>query len=276
VTEPLQGALRGVRINVDGTDQDDWDDHWDKFGEAAKGNPANDYRHALILKLLGELRSGSTLLDIGSGQGQFALDFQRNHPHVAVWGVEYSGEGVRRGQAAAEREGVPARFLQRDLLKPVTLDQGQPAATHAVCSEVLEHVEDPTTLMRNAISLLAPGAKVVVTVPGGPRSAFDKHIGHFRHFDAASLRRVLEDAGLEVDRVLRSGFPFFNVYKLAVIAKGQKLVEEIETRPPGATPSKAEATVTAFFRRAFPLNRDDFLLGWQMAAVAHVPAVLPC
>ena len=42
--------------------------------------------------------------------------------------------------------------------------------------------------MRNAAALLAPGAKVVVTVPGGPRSAFDKHIGHCRHFTAAAAR----------------------------------------------------------------------------------------
>jgi len=41
-----------ARLNPDGTDQDDWDDHWDKYGEAAKGNPANDYRHAMVLKLL--------------------------------------------------------------------------------------------------------------------------------------------------------------------------------------------------------------------------------
>ncbi|MDX6204499.1 MAG: hypothetical protein QOF39_556 [Frankiales bacterium] len=276
MTKPLQGALHGVRINEDGTDQDDWDDHWDKFGEAARGNPANDYRHALILRLLGEPQAGSTLLDIGSGQGQFALDFQRSHPQVSVWGVEYSGEGVRRSRVAAGREGLPARFVQRDLLQPVALDDDQPPATHAICSEVLEHVEDPTTLMRNAVSLLAPGAMVVVTVPGGPRSAFDKHIGHFTHYDATRLRRVLEDAGLEVDRILRAGFPFFNLYKLAVIARGQKLVEEIEARPSGETPSRTEAALTAFFRKAFPLNRDNFVLGWQMAAVAHVPAVVPC
>jgi SAM-dependent methyltransferase len=266
------GALSGVRINLDGTDQDDWDDHWDKYGEAAKGNPANDYRHAMILKLLGTVRPGSTLLDIGSGQGQFAIDYRTAHPDVAVWGVEYSGEGVRRGQAQAQRDGVQVRFVQRDLLTPVTPDPDQPLATHAVCSEVLEHVEDPTTLMRNALALLAPGAKVVVTVPGGPRSAFDKHIGHFTHFTARQLRTVLEDAGLEVDRVMRTGFPFFNLYKLAVVARGQKLVDEIEARSGESTPSRAEALVTTFFRTTFRLNRDDFPLGWQMAAVAHVPA----
>jgi len=262
-----------ARLNPDGTDQDDWDDHWDKYGEAAKGNPANDYRHAMVLKLLGELPKGAVVLDIGSGQGQFAIDLQAANPQAAVFGVEYSAEGVRRAEQVAARDGVPAHFYERNLLEPVTRDPEQPPATHAVCSEVLEHVDDPVTLMRNATALLAPGAKVVVTVPGGPRSAFDKHIGHFRHFTAPALHQVLTEAGLDVDRVLRTGFPFFNLYKLAVVARGQKLVDDMEHREPGAEASGLEKAVTGFFKRTFPLNRDDARLGWQLAAVAHVPLV---
>lgn len=261
------------RLNPDGTDQDDWDEHWDRYGEAAKGNPANDYRHAMILKLLGPLPKGSVLLDIGSGQGQFAVDFQVENPDVTVLGVEYSGEGVRRAQLAAQRAGTGARFYERDLLEPVTLAADQPPATHAVCSEVLEHVEDPTRLLSHATALLAPGAKVIVTVPGGPRSAFDRHIGHFRHFTRSSLHQVLTDAGLDVDRVLRTGFPFFNLYKLAVIARGEKLVEDMARRGPAAESSRLEQAVTTVFRRTFPHNRDDSRFGWQLAAVAHVPLV---
>lgn len=261
------------RLNPDGTDQDDWDDHWDRFGEVSNRNPANAYRHAMVLKLLGDLPEGAVLLDIGSGQGQFVVDYQRDNPQVRVFGVEYSAVGVQRAQAAAARLGVPARFIQRDLLEPVEPESDQPLATHAVCSEVLEHVEDPVRLMRNSLALLAPGAKVVVTVPGGPRSAFDRHIGHFRHFTAGALHEVLTSAGLDVDRVLRTGFPFFNLYKLAVIARGEKLVDEVATRGVETEPSRLETAATAFFDRAFRLNRDDARLGWQIAAVAHVPLV---
>lgn len=251
---------------------DDWDHHWDAYGEAADGNPANMYRRELILRLLGRTDPGAVLIDIGSGQGEFAVAFAQLHPQVQVWGVEHSALGVRRSQQGAAAAGVQATFLQRDLLQSVELADGQPAATHALCSEVLEHVDDPVALMRNSINLLAPGAKVVVTVPGGPRSAFDRHIGHYRHFDARSLRAVLTDAGLEVDRVLRAGFPGFNLYKFAVLARGDKLINDVESRAPGGAPSSAEAMATGFFKRVFRINRDDFPLGWQMAAVAHVPA----
>jgi 2-polyprenyl-3-methyl-5-hydroxy-6-metoxy-1,4-benzoquinol methylase len=249
----------------------DWDHHWDAYGEAAEGNPANVYRHRLILGLLGPLRRGETLLDIGSGQGEFAIAFKRLHPETDVWGVEFSALGVQRSQKSAATQGVDAKFVRRDLLAPVQLEEGQPAATYAVCSEVLEHVEDPTTLMRNAVSLLAPGAKLVVTVPGGPRSAFDRHIGHWRHFDAITLRQVLTDAGLHVDRIQRAGFPGFNLYKLAVIARGKGLIRELDSRQPGARPSRSEVMATTLFQGLFRLNRDDSPLGWQLAAVAHTP-----
>lgn len=204
-------------------DPNDWDRHWDAYGEAVMANPANDYRQALILRLLGRPPAGSTVLDIGSGQGQLTLALQQMFPDLSVWGVDNSAEGVARGRDFAAKRSIPAQFRQANLLEPTTLADGQPPATYAVCTEVLEHVEDPVTLIRNARALLAPGCHLVVTVPGGPRSAFDHYWGHFQHFNARKLSQVLTDAGYDVKRVFRAGFPFFNLYKLAVIAGGRNL-----------------------------------------------------
>jgi SAM-dependent methyltransferase len=262
-------AIRGPGSQA--PDPDDWDHHWDAYGEAAEGNPANLYRRRLVMSLLGRPPAGATVLDIGSGQGEFAIHLQGTYPDIAVWGVEYSAAGVERGRAAAAAGGVEVSFIQRDLLRPVTLDPGQPAASYAVCSEVLEHVGDPVRLLRNSKSLLAPGCRLVVTVPGGPRSAFDRHIGHHRHFKAADLRGVLTEAGYAVERVLRAGFPFFNVYKLAVIARGRRLIADVEDRAPHAPGSRAELAAMRFFDMGFKHSRDDFPFGWQMAAVARLP-----
>lgn len=158
-------------------------------------------------------------------------------------------------------------------MNPVDRAAGQALASYAVCMEVLEHVDDPSTLLRNATSMLLPGAKVIVTVPGGPRSAFDKHIGHRTHFTAQSPNDVLAAAGLGVDRVLRAGFPGFNLYKMAVVMRGKKLIGAAESRQHGASASKVEALANRVFSGVFRLNRDDARFGWQMAAVAHVPAV---
>lgn len=262
-TEPVTGAAE--------TDPNDWDHHWEVYGEAAEGNPANIYRRNLILKLLGNPPAGAVVLDIGSGQGEFARHLHRTMPELTIWGVEYSAAGVARASAMATAEGSAVSFRQADLLQPVELAEGQPAASYAVCSEVLEHVDDPVTLMRNARSLLAPGCRVVITVPGGPRSAFDRHIGHYQHFTAAKIRGVLSEAGYEVDRVLRAGFPFFNIYKLAVVARGKRLIADVENKTAESPETAAEKFMKSFFGFGFRNSFDNAPLGWQIAAVAHVP-----
>jgi SAM-dependent methyltransferase len=247
---------------------DDWDRHWTALDNAARRNPAQKYRRRLILdslQIAGD-GHGARVLDIGSGQGNLAVDLLARHPAADCVGVELSRSGV---SIASQR--VPrARFLERDLLQdsaPPNDLQGW--ATHAICSEVLEHLDEPERLMTNALAWMAPGCRVVVTVPGGPMSSFDGHIGHRRHYDPASLRRLLERAGLHVESVTSAGFPFFNLYRLAVIARGDRLLDDV-SRPDGADPGWAARAAMRVFDAAFSLNRSRGPFGWQMLARARV------
>jgi hypothetical protein len=160
-----------------------------------------------------------------------------------------------------------ARFVQRDLLRDEGSD-GVPRAwaTQAVCSEVLEHVLEPVRLLANARAYLAPGCRLVVTVPGGPMSAFDRHIGHRRHFTPQVLRSILDEAGFETIRVDRAGFPFFNAYRLTVLIRGQRLVEDVHGA--GSAPARA---VMKIFAALFRLNLRHSRWGWQVVATARFP-----
>ena len=72
---------------------------------------------------------------------------------------------------AAATLGLSADFAQRDLTLPAELaDEERGRATLAICSEVLEHVDVPDVLLRHAAEYLAPGSRLVITVPSGPRS----------------------------------------------------------------------------------------------------------
>jgi SAM-dependent methyltransferase len=209
---------------------------------------------------------GARVLDIGSGQGDLAVDLLERHPEADCVGVELSTSGV---SIAAQR--VPqARFFERDLLQAAAPPENlQGWATHAVCSEVLEHLDEPQRLMTNALAWMAPGCRVVVTVPGGPMSSFDRHIGHRRHYDPASLRRLLERAGLHVESVTGAGFPFFNLYRLAVIARGDRLLHDV-SRPDGGDPRWSARAAMRIFDGAFSLNRSRGPFGWQMLALARL------
>lgn len=243
---------------------DDWEQHWGDFAESAEDNPAQRYRTRLIFSRLKLALAPARLVDIGSGQGDFLAQVRRRAPQTEVLGLELSETGCR----IARRKVPEATFLQRNLVAP---DEGPPVrfrswATHAVCSEVLEHVDRPDLLLESATEYLAPGCRVLVTVPGGPMSAFDRHIGHRRHYTREALRELLEESGLRVRRVDAAGFPFHTLYRLAVLARGRKLVHDAS----GSSSSKFMRSVTQAFDLAFRLNLPASPGGWQLVAEARL------
>ena len=246
---------------------DDWDDHWQRYAAAAARNPAQRMRHLLVERLLERVTDGKPdrVLDIGSGQGDLVAKLASRYPESEFVGMEMSERGV-----AISREKVPtARFEVADLFDPPAgVDKFSNWANQAVCSEVLEHVDSPEVLLKAAKRFLATDAVLIVTVPGGPISAFDRHIGHRRHFTGGSLERALKNAGYEVECVWRSGFPFFNLYRLLVILRGSKLSADVQTG--GRTMGSILAgAMMAVFRGLFYFNLWNSRWGWQIVAVAR-------
>jgi SAM-dependent methyltransferase len=244
---------------------DDWDRHWAAYASAAERNPAQTYRRRLIVDILRSFDRAAVerILDIGSGTGALAADLRAAIPTADIVGLELSREGVERARQAVRG----ATFVQRDLLSDAEVDPRlRDWATAAVCSEVLEHVDDPRRLLQAVVPYLGPGCRLVVTVPGGPMSAFDRAIGHRRHFTPRTLRLLLEDAGFHAQWTRRAGFPFFNLYRFVVIARGRRLTRDVHAAEDSGTPLAAVAM--RVFDRLFRFNLDSAPFGWQIVALA--------
>jgi Methyltransferase domain len=143
-------------------------------------------------------------------------------------------------------------------------------AQYAVCAEVLEHLDDPALFLKHASRYLAPGCTLVVTVPEGPQSEFDRHIGHRQHFTPRMLRALLEESGFRVQIATTAGFPFFNLYRMAVILRGKRLITDVRTGSTVASSALARLVMRAF-RLLFSLNILGSSLGWQTIATARWP-----
>ncbi len=248
---------------------DDWESHWAEYADSASNNPAQRYRREVIVASVEREGVPRRVLDIGSGQGDLLTELRDRWPGAELAGLELSVEGIRLA-----RSKVPsARFSQIDLLTAT----GVPPALEgwadvAVCSEVLEHVDDPVRLLRTAIRCIAPGGLLVVTVPGGPRTAFDRFIGHRRHFRPAGLDAVLREAGLEVEKVSGTGFPFFNLYKLVVLLRGKALVRDASR---STEPSRLAALVMRCFALLLRPGLNSSKSGWQLVARTRLPTLTP-
>jgi 2-polyprenyl-3-methyl-5-hydroxy-6-metoxy-1,4-benzoquinol methylase len=124
----------------------------------------------------------SRIWDVGAGSGAMAK--RLGSYGVEVVSVEPLPEGAREiGRMGAE---VFCGTLQ-DLVLPA-------ACLPAVgMFDVLEHLEDPSSLLDEVARLLAPGGTLVVTVPAYQWlwSAEDEALGHFRRYSAKTLRGLL-------------------------------------------------------------------------------------
>ena len=240
----------------------DWDQHWQEYTPSAEIGPANGFRRRIMLRLLDMPHDNASvrMLEIGSGTGEFAAEFTRRYPKASFLGLELSRVGV---EVSARR--VPsAQFLQRNLLVPIPPEElPETRSNFAVCSEVLEHLDEPAILLRNAAACMAPGCKIVVTVPGGPMSAFDRYIGHRKHYRPEELKATLQRAGFTVEAAYGAGFPFFNLYRATIILRGGQLRNDIS-----GSPSLLVRAGMMVFDFLFRLN-FSMRGGWQTIAVAR-------
>ena len=165
-------------------------------------------RRALVL---GHVRPGDRVLDLGCGDGTFAA-LLAGHGAV-VTAADVSAVALDR---AAQRAPGAERALLAD---------GEPlpfadAAFDVVwAGETLEHAADVTGLLAEARRVLRPGGVLVATTPnlarlrvaaealaGRPLEArLDPRADHLRFFTARTLRRSLRDAGFAQVRVRASG-----------------------------------------------------------------------
>jgi glycosyltransferase involved in cell wall biosynthesis/2-polyprenyl-3-methyl-5-hydroxy-6-metoxy-1,4-benzoquinol methylase len=95
---------------------------------------------------------------------------------------------------------VEVQHLTPDAVQDYAGLQGQ--FDTVLCLNVLEYAEDPEAVVANAARCLQPGGKLVVLAPQceGIFGGVDRTMGHRRRFSAATLRAMVERAGLTMER----------------------------------------------------------------------------
>ena len=109
----------------------------------------------------------------------------------------------------------------------------------ALALDVLEHIPDDAAAAREMARILAPGGIAIVTVPAY-QSLWSRHdiaLFHQRRYRAPQMRRLLEDAGLKVERLT------YTVSLLFPIAWAVRRLQRLAL--PADAPAKADAMPTA-------------------------------
>ena len=176
--------------------------------EAEASSPKSDpYFGAInadILELLPP--DARRVLDVGCASGALGREIKQRLPQAVVHGIERADAALGPAQANLDRvfaadleAGVPALDGPYDVI---------------IFGDVLEHLVDPWTLLRSLTAHLAPGGRVIASIPNlryykvvrdlvlrgrfTYRESGVLDATHLRFFTRHEMLKLFERAGLEV------------------------------------------------------------------------------
>ena len=193
-----------------------------------------------------ELPSNARILDAGCGSGRNMVLLAR---YGEVTGVELATASV----AVARRRGVGEVIAGSVEAMPLPDDRFD----FAVILDVLEHLEDDGAALAEMRRVVAPGGRLLVTVPAYPWlwSSHDEVNHHRRRYTRATLLQVAAGAGWQATRTTH-----FNSLLLPV-AVGLRTAQRLlrTSRDPRSDLRQS----ALWFNRAMqaPLNVEALLIG---------------
>ncbi|MBM2811440.1 MAG: chaM [Chloroflexi bacterium] len=181
--------------------------------------PRHVYRVRRLARWLQAAVPSGHVLDAGCGAGTLTGILARDGYQVTA--IDGSHEFVAHVRARMAAAGLADRVevRQSDLQHP---DLPDARFDGAVCGEVLEHLPDDAAAVRAIVRALKPGGVLVLSVPAGADRYdwLDEWAGHERRYDEAALRKLLGGAGLQIEALVRWGFPFMALYERHVQRPG--------------------------------------------------------
>ena len=128
---------------------------WDPDGDFRPLHDLNPARLDYIDARAG--LAGRRVLDVGCGGGILAEGMARRG--ASVIGIDLSAAALEVARLHALEAGVKVSYRQVAVEELATLEGG--AYDLVTCLEMLEHVPDPATIVRNLAQLVRPGGQVI-------------------------------------------------------------------------------------------------------------------
>ncbi|MBS1568755.1 MAG: methyltransferase domain-containing protein [Bacteroidetes bacterium] len=173
------------------------------YPEGVERHYWNRCRNKVILDTVQPISNLGPLLEVGCGKG-LVVSFLRNHG-CDVRGVELADITPLPGMEPYVKTGCNALDLAiGDRVQVRTI----------LLLDVIEHLEDPVSFLRQLRNGFPALRNLVITVPARQElfSNFDEFNGHFRRYDLALLSSQVELAGAHLNQ---AGYFFHALYPAA-------------------------------------------------------------
>lgn len=159
-----------------------------------------DRYNAFLFELIAPF-VGQRVLEVGSGTGTIT-QFLRDRDNVMA--TEYDKQYLHLLERRFENN-INIRTAAFDLTKEVPASLAADRYDTIICLNVLEHIENDGEALARLHGMLEEGGRLLLLVPAHQAlyGAMDKAIGHFRRYEGAGLRRLLEEVGFTLEEEKR-------------------------------------------------------------------------
>lgn len=192
------------------------------------------------LKWLKDLPSGSNVLEVGSGSGQFIRAFKQKHPEWECFGSDISATAL--DYAKKTNDGV-----NYDLAQENVLPYPDNNFSAVLVFDVLEHVKNPQNIVSEIFRVLKPGGKFYCFVPcegdklsmwywlrnfSGWKDLTEKYAGHINRWSRKVWLNLFLQNRFKISKINYSehffgqllGLVAFRIMNRAVLKNGNKQI----------------------------------------------------
>jgi len=127
---------------------------WRKQASELSGGTSSEVIRRFVIRMLRASGARGSLVDFGAGQGELLRTLHDTEGFQDLAGIDLFERSPDLPRSIA--------WYTRDLNEPVTVGR---EFDIAVCSETIEHLENPRHVLRNLRRLLRPGGTLVLTMP---------------------------------------------------------------------------------------------------------------
>lgn len=164
-------------------------------------DPLMDHLYKKILFHLRKSR-GKKLLDIGCGAGKIA--YLTGQKGFDVTGIEIERRVAKLAESNLGESGVKGKIIAGDILN---LKLNEDFFDVIVCSEVIEHVDEPKKIIKKVLKLLKEGGLFILTTPHNQKywTVSDEYADHKKRFGVEEIKKLLSD--FRIVSLYTVGFP---------------------------------------------------------------------
>lgn len=158
-----------------------------------------------------KISSDDVVLDVGCGDSPFLHFCAMRGPDVIFADID----AAKVAAMSKILEGSPAKSVTAHVCDACALPVKNASVSKIIAMEVMEHLEDPRTFLKELERVGVPGALYLITVPDPVAEMVQKNLAppvyfekpnHIRVIERNDFERLVVDAGLVVDSRRYYGF----------------------------------------------------------------------